>query len=176
MSSTSTQWQRLASTLGTSPKQLGLLLASALAALGIFGGKMMMAPKSAAASTPVAAPSKKANAEPAPAAIPETLFHTAPRWNLANSPARSPFMAPVDLQPKLDMAIPGDASGSSVATDLVLQATLDRTLAVVNGKTLRIGQQWVDPKSKRTFQLLEVLERSARLSTSGQVIELSLNY
>ncbi len=176
MSSTSTQWNQLASKLGTSPKQLGLLLASGVVAVGIFGGKMMMAPKSAAASAPVAAPSKRVNPEPAPAAIPETLFHTAPRWNLANTPARSPFMSPIDLQPKIDISLPGDGSGASMASGLVLQATLDRTLAVVNGQTLRVGQQWVDPKTKRTFQLLEVAERSARLSTSGQVIELSLKY
>ncbi len=176
MSSATTQWTALAGRLGTSPKQLALLAASALAAVGIFGGKMLMVPKSAAASAPVAAPTSKSAPDPAATAIPDALFHTPPRWNLASTPARSPFASPVDMQPKFDMTVASDGSGAPVANDLILQATLDRTLAVVNGKTLRVGQQWTEPKSKRIFQLLEVGERSARFSSSGQIIEISLNY
>ncbi|MSR70013.1 MAG: hypothetical protein EXS17_06690 [Phycisphaerales bacterium] len=176
MSNSWTLWGKFASKLGTSPKQLALLTASALAAVGIFGGKLLIEPKSAAATAPMAAPTTKVASEAA-VVIPETLFHTAPRWNLASIAARSPFMSPADLQPKLDVTLPtGETAVARVACDLVLQATLDRSLAIVSGKTLRVGQQWTDPQTKKTFQLLEVGERTARFSSGGHFIELSLRH
>ena len=44
------RWSAFAARLGTSPRQLAILLASALIAIGIFGGKLVLAPKSAAAA------------------------------------------------------------------------------------------------------------------------------
>ncbi len=176
MSSLSTKWCSLSGALGTSPKQLALLVASLVAALGIFGCKLLLAPKGAAAVSPVAAPAIKPVAAPAPVAIPETLFHTAPMWNLAVTPARSPFQSPADLQPAIDLRAPAESAATPTPSNLVLQATLDHLFAVVNGKTMRVGQSWTDPKSKCTFQLIEVGERFARFSSGGQVIEVVLNY
>jgi hypothetical protein len=53
---------------------------------------------------------------------------------------------------------------------------MDRTFAIVNGKTLRVGQKWGDAKSGNTFQLIEVGERTARFSVGNQVIELTLDH
>ena len=44
------RWSAFAARLGTSPRQLAILLTSALIAIGIFGGKLVLAPKSAAAA------------------------------------------------------------------------------------------------------------------------------
>ncbi|MSR44666.1 MAG: hypothetical protein EXS15_04815 [Phycisphaerales bacterium] len=171
-----TQWEGFATRLGTSPRQFAILLASAAAAVGIFGTKLVMSPKSATAA-PVAAAVMTKAVEPAPATtLPETLLLATPQWNLASLPARSPFASPSDLQPELNLtADPAAGSEEGVKSTMVLQATLDRTLAVVNGRALRVGQSWIDPKSKQSFVLIEVGERNARFSCGSRMFEVSLD-
>ena len=170
------RWSAFAARLGTSPRQLAILLASAVIAIGIFGGKLFFTPKSAAAAISQPAPSTKL-LEPAAIVIPEIFMQAIPHWNLAAIPARSPFTSPADLKPAAETSasVP-ESTPAEIKSDLVLQATLDRTFAIVNGKTLRVGQNWMDSKSGKTFQLIEVGERNARLSVGNQVIELSLDH
>ena len=169
------KWGAFAARLGTSPRQLALLLASLFAAVGIFGAKLAFAPKSAEAA-PVAAAVIAKPAEPAVALIPESLLIATPYWDLARLPARSPFASPADMNPALDLTTAAaEHSGSSAGPDLDLQATLDRSLAVINGKTLRVGQTWTDAKSKRSFQLIEVGDRHARIRCGSHVFEIALD-
>ncbi len=169
------RWSAFAARLGTSPRQLAILLASAVIAIGIFGGKLFFAPKSAVAAIAQPAPVTKL-LEPAAVVIPEIFMQAIPHWNLAVIPARSPFTSPADLKPPVDASASVANTPAAIQSTLVLQATLDRTFAIVNGKTLRVGQTWKDSKNGNTFQLLEVGERDARFSVGNQVIELSLDH
>ncbi len=173
----SNRWAAFAARLGTSPRQLAILLASAMIAIGIFGGKLVFAPKSATAAVAAAAPAMPTKvAEPTAAAIPDVFMKAIPRWNLAANPARSPFTSPDDLRPAANFGSVGarnDAPRGKSGLDL--QATLDRAFAVVNGKAIRIGESWTDNQSGITFRLVDVGERSARFSTGRQTIEVSLD-
>jgi len=185
MKSFKKRWNQIASRVGTSPRQLGFMVASAVIAVVIFGSKMLIDPKSASATTMQPAAAIKV-AEPTVAPIPDVFLRAAPHWNLATSPARNPFSSPEDLRPRTVVGNDGIAStDTEVHDNLVLQATLDHTFAVINGKTLRIGQSWTDPKTKRSMQLIEVGDRNARLSFGGhngndghnlQVIDLTLDH
>jgi hypothetical protein len=170
------RWSAFAARLGTSPRQLAILLASALIAIGIFGGKLVLAPKSAAAAVAQPAPATTKLPEPAAIVIPEIFMQAIPHWNLAAIPARSPFTSPADLKPVVDASTSVASTPVAIQSTFVLQATLDRTFAIVNGKTLRVGQKWGDAKSGNTFQLIEVGERTARFSVGNQVIELTLDH
>lgn len=182
MKSFKKHWNQIASRVGTSPRQLGFLVASAVIAVVILGSKLLNDPKSAAATTMQPAAAIKV-AEPTATPIPDVFLSAVPHWNLATSPARNPFSSPEDLRPRTVVDDDGIAStATEVHDNLVLQATLDRTFAVINGKTLRIGQSWTDPKTKQSMQLIEVGDRNARLSFGGQdghdlqVIELTLDH
>lgn len=169
------RWSAFAARLGTSPRQLAILLASAVIAIGIFGGKLVFAPKSAMAAIAQPAPVTKLP-EPAAIVIPEIFMQAIPHWNLAAIPARSPFTSPADLKPAVDASASVASTPVAIQSTFVLQATMDRTFAIVNGKTLRVGQKWGDAKSGNTFQLIEVGERTARFSVGNQVIELTLDH
>ncbi len=170
------RWSAFAARLGTSPRQLAILLASAAIAIGIFGGKFFFTPKSAIAAIAQPAPSTKLP-ENATAAIPEIFLKAIPHWNLAATPARSPFKSPADLNPTVDTtASVAGGTPTQFQGGIVLQATLDRTFAIVNGKTMRVGQTWRDTTSGNTFLLIEVGERNARFSFGNQVIELFLDH
>lgn len=174
----SAHWNSLAARLGTSPKQLALLLASAAGAVGIFGGKLILTPASASAA-PVPAPAP-AVTTPAAAntasatALPASYLAAAPRWNLPTRPSRNPFESPDD-GPRGTAGQVGTASNEGAAPGIDLQATLDFQLAVINGRTVRVGQDWTDAKSGRTFRLVEVSERSARFSSGGRIYEIPLD-
>ena len=168
------QWGAFAARLGTSPKQLAILLASVVIAIGIFGGKVLLAPKSAAAATAEPAVTTKSVETTTAPAIPDIFLQAIPHWNLAATPARNPFTSPEDLKPAIDTTSPATGNAPTSPTALVLQATLDRAFAVVNGKTLRVGQSWTDTKTGQAFRLIEVGERSATFSVGSQVVELSL--
>jgi|GEM_PF-1283157 len=182
MKSFKKRWNQIASRVGTSPGQLGFLVASAVIAVIILGGKMLIDPKSASAAAMQPAAAIKV-AEPTVAPIPDVFLRAIPHWNLATSPARNPFSSPEDLRPRTVVSNDGIAStDTEVYDNLVLQATMDHTFAVINGKTLRIGQSWTDPKTKRSMQLIEVGDRNARLSLGGHdgpgvhPIELTLDH
>lgn len=169
----SQRWNQLASRLGTSPRQLVFLVASAVIAVVILGSKMLIEPKSASATTMQPASIIKVP-EPTAVPIPELFFKAAPHWNLATSPARSPFTSPEDLRPRTVVDSNAVGTAPDVQLDLVLQATMDHTFAVINGDTFQVGQSWIDPKTKQAMQLIEVGDRNARLSMSGHMIELTL--
>ncbi len=171
------RWSAFASKLGTSPRQLVILLSSAAVAICIFGGKLLIAPKSAIAAPTLAAPIAAPKiVEPAPTAIPEVFLKAIPHWNLASNPARNPFTSPEDLRLAAGFGSPDQkGSSGSVKTGLVLHATLDRSFAVINGKTIRIGDSWSDPSTGLSLRLVEVGERNARLTCGSQEIELSLD-
>ena len=137
---------------------------------------MILAPKSAAAAVARPAPATTKLPEPAAIVIPEIFMQAIPHWNLAAIPARSPFTSPADLKPDVDASASVSSTPVAIQTTFVLQATLDRTFAIVNGKTLRVGQKWGDAKSGNNFQLIEVGERTARFSVGNQVIELTLDH
>ncbi len=171
-------WAGLAARLGTSPKQLALLLLSAAAAIGIFGAKILMTPKSAEAAAPTPAPSTTpAPAAGAPSATPTPgeFLGPMPRWNLAKKPTRSPFATPVDFRAASGTSGAALANSTAINAGLTLQATLDGRYAVVDGKTLTVGQSYVDDKTGQRFQLTSVGHRTVTFSCGTQVSDLSID-
>lgn len=172
-------WNSFAGRLGTSPKQLALLLASAAGAIGIFGVKLVVSPASASAqpSAAVAAPTAATpnNSNAASAPLPASYLAAAPRWNLPARPSRNPFEAPDDMPHARGNELAAGATNEPTGSGIDLQATLDRQFAVVNGKTVSIGQNWTDSKSGRTYRLVEVFERSARFASGDRLFDIQLD-
>ena len=171
-------WAAIATRAGTSPRQLVLLLLSALAAIGIFGAKLVMAPMAATASAPTPAPATTAaplSTENA-AALPNEFLGAMPRWNLLKTAARSPFAQPT--APRTTSTISTTAVQpipSAAEAGFTLQATLDGEFAVVNGRTIRVGQSITDPKTGQRYQLMSVRNREITLSAGTQMSDLSMD-
>lgn len=169
-------WTALASRLGTSPRQLALLLLSAVAAIGIFAGKLVMAPKAstaastAAPATPIATASTTTSS-----AIPAEFIGTMPTWNLATTPTRSPFQQPIEAKPNLVAQTATVALAPEAAPVVSLQATLDTCYAVLDGRTLRVGQSWTDSKTGQRFQLMKVGQRSVTLASAAGEYEIHMD-
>ncbi len=171
-------WAAVATRVGTSPRQLALLLLSAVAAIGIFGAKLVMAPKAATASAPAAAPTTTVSHAPTESttAMPNEFLGPMPRWNLLKTATRSPFAQPVPPQVAATAATTTlQAIPSAAEAGFTLQATLDGELAVLNGKTLRIGQSITDPKTGQRYQLMSVRNRAVTLSAGAQMTDLSMD-
>ncbi|MSR28686.1 MAG: hypothetical protein EXS03_03810 [Phycisphaerales bacterium] len=171
--SLSNRWTMLATRLGTSSRQLALLMLSGVVAIGIFMGKVAMEPKAAIAAAVPASTVAPASATAIVAAIPSAFVSSTPRWNLAHKPSRSPFAAPP--APKPAAAAAASAVQPAVAdAGLVLQATLDGTHAVISGRTMRVGQFWTDPKTNQRFQLIRVGHRSATFACGAHHSDLTM--
>lgn len=173
--SVANKWAALAARLGTSPRQLALLVMSALAAVGIFGGKLLMAPKSAAAA-PVAAPASAPAAAIAATAVatPSEFVGAMPNWHLSSTPIRDPFAQPAEPKPVVASAAT-TAPTQRVAPTAILQATLDRHYAVIDGRTCRVGHSWIDAKSGQSFLLKSVGERTITLASGSDEYEIHMD-
>jgi len=192
-----TRYAQLCERLGVQPKQFAILLAVAGGAIVLLGGKWLLTPRRAGASSP---PPAGASAAPAPGTASAPASEAPARAEdsrttggeaadepraketdeiilaLDTSPRRDPFQpfverAPVDATGLVEAA-PGTGLTREDLQQFQLRATMDAEWVVINGQTLRQGDVVGLAADGAPITLRAVGHRTATLEWRGKTFEI----